>query len=63
MSNNDTVTKRGQPGCNLTLENDKIFKIIIHNINYISEQADLGATIDKTSLVTASFGEKDAGVA
>ena len=62
MCNNDTVAKRGQPGYNPTYKYNCIFKTIIHYINYLTEKAELDATIDETSFTTASPSEKDAGV-
>ena len=63
MCNNHTVAKRGQPRYNLTYKYDYIFKTIIHNVNYLTEKVELDATIKGTLFVTASPGEKDAGVA
>ena len=54
--------RRGQPGYDPTYKYDYIFKTIVHNINHISEKAELGATIDETYFITASPGEKDTGV-
>ena len=61
LCNNDTVAKRGQSGYNPTYKYNYIFKTIIHYINYLTEKAELDATIDETSFTTASPGEQGAG--
>ena len=62
MCNDDTAVRRGQPGYDPTYKYDYIFKTIVHNINHISEKAELDATIGKAYFTTASPGEKDTGV-
>ena len=62
LCNNDSVAKRGDPHYDPTYKYDYIFKCIIHNVNYLTEYAELDATIDETTYATASPGESGAGV-
>ena len=62
LCNNDSVAKRGSPNFDPTYKYDYIYKCIINNIDYVTEKAELDATIDETTFATASSGESGAGV-
>ena len=62
LCNNDSVAKRGDQNYDPTYKYDYLFKCIIHNVNYLTEYAELDAIMDKTIFATASPGEYSAGV-
>ena len=62
LCNNDVVPKRNEPEYDPTYKYDYIYKCIVHNVNYLSEHAELDATLDETTFATASPGEKGANV-
>ena len=62
LCNNDVVPKRNEPDYDPTYKYDYIYKCIVHNVNYLTEHAELDATIDETTFATASPGEKGASI-
>jgi len=62
LCNNDTAPKRGQPNYDPTYKYDYIFKVLVHNVNFLTKKAEIDATIDETSFSTSSPGEAGAGV-
>lgn len=41
--------KRGEPGYDPCAKYDYIYRCLVHNMNYVTERADLDATIDETT--------------
>ena len=62
LCNNDSVPKKGDQNFDPTYKYDYIFKCVINNVNYLTKHAELDATIDETTFVTASPGKSGAGV-
>ena len=62
LCNNDNTPKRNDPDFDPTYKYDYIFKCIVNNVNYLTECAELDATIDETTFATASPGESGSGV-
>ena len=54
LCNNDVVPKQNEPDYGPTYKYDYIYKCIVHNVNYLSELAELDATLDETTFATAS---------
>ena len=62
LCNNDTAPKRVQANYDPTYKYDYIFKVLVHNINFLTKKVELDATIDETSFSTASPDEAGVGV-
>ena len=49
LNNNlNDVKKRGDHGYDPCTKYDLIYKVLIHNMNYVTKNADLNTTIDKS---------------
>jgi hypothetical protein len=60
LNNNFTATPRGMDGYNPCAKYDFVYKILLHNMNYVTLRADLDGTIDETTWVFCGYcGEVD----
>jgi hypothetical protein len=57
LCDNDVEPKRGEPGYNPAYKYDYLFKVLINNINELSEKADDDLCGDETTISVNSYGE------
>ena len=62
ISNNDTETRKVQDGYNPSYKFDYIWRCVIHNVNFITNNSKLDICGDETRWSTASYGEAGAGI-
>ena len=62
LCNNNAAPKRGEEGYDPSYKYDYIYKIIVHNINMLSQRVELDITRDETNWVTVFLGESEAGI-
>ena len=57
ICNNNTETKKGQDGCNISYKFDYIWKCLIHNVNFLTKNDELDLCGYETSWATYSSAE------
>jgi hypothetical protein len=62
LCNNETAPKRGEPGYDPAYKYDMIYKVLIDNLNAITEEAELDLSGDETTWGHGGFGEAGSGL-
>jgi hypothetical protein len=61
LNNNLMDAKKGDAGYNPCAKYDFIYKVLIHNMNYVTQRADLDATIDESTWGFGGFSGECGG--
>ena len=56
LNDNDTTPKKGEPGYDPAAKFDYIWKVLCHNTNYFTKNADLDLCGDETTFAFGGFG-------
>ena len=62
LCDNRMCPKRGEEGYDPAYKFDFIWKVLVHNVNAITKEAELDLCGDETTYATSAFGEKGAGI-